>query len=278
VDCDPRFLNSNFLSKRIAIPTEAPLTHLFYVASTSLNGNSELQGLEASLHFADLHSARTILVSTNPLSSQERQLLETRVHTHNLKYRTRHGALRCANPYGPRMNSSDAAGLLSFLTQALRGEAISQGSEFSALNRSLCYVSDAVEGILRYARDRRLVEVQTICGDRLYGASEILSVCADLLDSKLSFESLQTRQGFRSAMLPAHKAARELLSWELRVDLRTGMAKVLHWMRSEMSTSFNRSRKLATVSAGAVAAPGAHRDSLTGSRIVSLLAAKAVHN
>src|SRR3954447_24523762 len=69
-------------------------------------------------------------------------------------YRTSEGLntaiLRIFNTYGPRMRPADGRAIPTFLRQALAGEPLTVAGDGSQ-TRSVCYVSDTVEGILRLA-------------------------------------------------------------------------------------------------------------------------------
>ena len=62
--------------------------------------------------------------------------------------------VRIFNTYGPRMRVEDGRAIPAFMSQALRGEDLTVFGDGSQ-TRSLCYVSDLVEGIIRLmASDR----------------------------------------------------------------------------------------------------------------------------
>src|SRR5271169_6400938 len=59
--------------------------------------------------------------------------------------------VRIFNTYGPRMRPDDGRAIPTFIRQALEGEPITVSGDGSQ-TRSVCYVSDLVEGILRLLR------------------------------------------------------------------------------------------------------------------------------
>ena len=69
-----------------------------------------------------------------------------------MAYHRAHGMptriVRIFNTYGPRMRVEDGRAIPAFLSQALRGEDVTVFGDGSQ-TRSLCYVSDLVEGIFR---------------------------------------------------------------------------------------------------------------------------------
>jgi len=69
-----------------------------------------------------------------------------------MAYHRAHGVktriVRIFNTYGPRMRVEDGRAIPAFLSQALRGEDVTVFGDGSQ-TRSLCYVSDLVDGIHR---------------------------------------------------------------------------------------------------------------------------------
>ena len=64
--------------------------------------------------------------------------------------RRRHAIVRIFNTYGPRMRANDGRAIPTFIRQALRDEPITVAGDGSQ-TRSVCYVDDLVEGIVRLA-------------------------------------------------------------------------------------------------------------------------------
>ena len=64
------------------------------------------------------------------------------------RYGLRTRILRIFNTYGPRMRPDDGRAIPNFINQALRGEDITIYGDGSQ-TRSLCYVADQVEGVMR---------------------------------------------------------------------------------------------------------------------------------
>ncbi|MFE3788242.1 UDP-glucuronic acid decarboxylase family protein [Streptomyces goshikiensis] len=69
-----------------------------------------------------------------------------------MAYRRTHGVrttiVRLFNTYGPRLRSDDGRAVPAFITQALAGRALTVTGDGSQ-TRSLCYVDDTVDGIVR---------------------------------------------------------------------------------------------------------------------------------
>src|SRR5208282_1883307 len=70
-------------------------------------------------------------------------------------YRKNHGMdtkiVRIFNTYGPRMRPNDGRAIPTFICQALRGEPITVSGD-GHQTRSVCYVTDLIDGILKLLR------------------------------------------------------------------------------------------------------------------------------
>jgi dTDP-glucose 4,6-dehydratase len=69
-----------------------------------------------------------------------------------MAYRRSHGVdtaiVRIFNTFGPRMRPNDGRAIPTFIRQALAGEPLTVAGD-GAQTRSVCYVDDLIEGLLR---------------------------------------------------------------------------------------------------------------------------------
>jgi dTDP-glucose 4,6-dehydratase len=153
-----------------------------------------------------------------------------------MAYHRAHGVatriVRIFNTYGERMRLEDGRAIPAFFTQALRGEDVTVFGDGSQ-TRSLCYVSDLVDGIFRLMSSdvsdpvnignpqeltiRQLAEkVIALTGSR----SRIVSRPLPVDDPKI-------RQ-------PDITRARTLLGWEPRVTLDEGLPRTLAYFKTKL--------------------------------------------
>jgi len=153
-----------------------------------------------------------------------------------MAYHRAHGVdtriVRIFNSYGERMRLEDGRAIPAFFTQALRGEDVTVFGDGSQ-TRSLCYVSDLVDGIFRLMSSdvsdpvnignpheltiRQLAEkVIALTGSR----SRIVSRPLPVDDPKI-------RQ-------PDITRARTLLGWEPRVTLDEGLPRTLAYFKTKL--------------------------------------------
>jgi dTDP-glucose 4,6-dehydratase len=137
--------------------------------------------------------------------------------------------VRIFNTYGPRMRLRDGRVLPAFMSQALRGEALTVFGDGSQ-TRSFCYVDDLVEGIWRMLRTDEDQPVNlgnpremTI----LQFAEAVLAATG--AHSRIEFKSLPVDDP--KIRQPDITRARALLGWEPKIGLEEGLARTLAYFR-----------------------------------------------
>jgi len=131
------------------------------------------------------------------------------------------------NTYGPQMRPDDGRMIPNFITQALAGAPLTVYGDGSQ-TRSVQYVDDLIEGIVRLARsdERRPVNI----GNPVeYSVREVAGLILELSGSasELRFEPLP--QDDPKQRCPDITRARESLGWEPKVPAREGLQKTIEW-------------------------------------------------
>jgi dTDP-glucose 4,6-dehydratase len=153
-----------------------------------------------------------------------------------MAYHRAHGMetriVRIFNTYGPRMRVQDGRAIPAFLSQALRGEDVTVFGDGSQ-TRSLCYVSDLVDGIFRLMMSatpdpvnignpheltiRALAErIVALTGSR-----------SKIVERPLPVDDPRVRQ-------PDITRARTILGWEPKVPLEEGLPRTLDYFRRKL--------------------------------------------
>jgi dTDP-glucose 4,6-dehydratase len=137
--------------------------------------------------------------------------------------------VRIFNTYGPRMQINDGRVVPNFMRQALRGEDLTIYGDGSQ-TRSFCYVSDEIDGIVRLAKSSEHEPVNignptefTI----LECAQRVLAVTGS--KSALRYEALPVDDPKQRR--PDISKARQLLGWEPKVDLESGLRMSVGYFR-----------------------------------------------
>jgi nucleoside-diphosphate-sugar epimerase len=143
--------------------------------------------------------------------------------------------VRIFNTYGPQMATADMRMVSNFIHQALRGDAITLFGD-GTQTRSLCYVDDTIEGIVRLmnyphtkgeivnigSQDEHTVrEYAQIIKKLTHSSSEI--ICAESLpDTDPKVRRADTTK------------AKKLLQWQPQIHLEAGLQKMIDWVRSTL--------------------------------------------
>ena len=141
--------------------------------------------------------------------------------------------VRIFNTYGPRMQINDGRVIPNFMRQAMRGEGLTIYGDGSQ-TRSFCYVSDEVEGILRLSRSDEHTPVNIGNPNEftiLECAQEVLAVTGS--KSRLSHEPLP--QDDPKQRRPDISKAKQLLGWEPKINLKTGLKMSLDYFREAVA-------------------------------------------
>jgi len=137
--------------------------------------------------------------------------------------------VRIFNTYGPRMRLRDGRVLPAFMSQALRGEALTVFGDGSQ-TRSFCYVDDLVDGIWRLLGSSETQPVN-IGNPRemtiLQFAKAVLAAVG--AQSEIEFQPLP--EDDPKIRQPDITRARTLLGWEPRIGLEEGLQRTLAYFR-----------------------------------------------
>jgi dTDP-glucose 4,6-dehydratase len=141
--------------------------------------------------------------------------------------------VRIFNTYGPRMQLNDGRVVPNFMKQALRGEPLAVYGT-GRQTRSFCYVSDEIDGFIRLAKSDENLPVNIGNPDEftiLECAKHVLRVTGS--KSKITYEPLP--QDDPKQRCPDITKARQLLEWEPKINLETGLQMSLDYFRKAIA-------------------------------------------
>jgi dTDP-glucose 4,6-dehydratase len=137
---------------------------------------------------------------------------------------------RIFNSYGPRMRPGDGRAVPTFIACALRGDPLPVHGDGSQ-TRSLCYVDDLIDGVLRLMESAETLPVN-IGNPHELTVLELANLIVELTgsQSKIAFHPLP--QDDPKVRCPDITRARELLGWQPRIPLRDGLQRTIEWFRA----------------------------------------------
>jgi len=142
-------------------------------------------------------------------------------------HETNTGIIRIFNTYGPRMRTDDGRAIPAFVAQALRGQSVTVAGDGSQ-TRSLCYVDDLVDGVLRMLRTD-LPGPVNIGSPREMTIIELARLVVELSGANAPITFVPRPVDDPMVRCPDITLARSWLGWEPRVDLRDGLAVTIAW-------------------------------------------------
>lgn len=157
-----------------------------------------------------------------------------------MRHRSLNAAIvRIFNTYGPRMRPDDGRVIPEFCMQALQGGKIPVCGD-GRQTRSLCYVTDLVEGIIRLYESSERTAVNLGNPDErsvLEMAELIREMGAELNGARAEIVHIPARPDDPRRRCPNIDRARQLLGWQPRIPLRQGLANTLDYFNQRIGSS-----------------------------------------
>ena len=153
-------------------------------------------------------------------------------------YRTYYGVdtaiVRIFNTFGPRMRPNDGRAIPTFIRQALAGEPLTVAGD-GTQTRSICYVDDLVEGILRLVNSYHTGPIN-IGNPREMSVLEIARLVLEVTGSRSDVSFVPRPQDDPLVRQPDITLARDVLGWEPAVPVADGLARTVAWFRQQGMT------------------------------------------
>ncbi len=216
-------------------------------------------GTHNTLGVARAHNARYILASTSEIYGdpqvhpqredywghvdpiglrsmydESKRFAEALTMAYHRYHNINSGIVRIFNTYGPRMRLDDGRVIPNFIQQALRGERLTIYGEGNQ-TRSFCYVDDLIDGIekLIYSDEKMpvnignpdeftIIELANLINEILQNSSENIYQVG-----KVAGDDPMRRQ-------PDITRAREILGWEPKFDLKSGLLKTIPFFKDKL--------------------------------------------
>ena len=137
--------------------------------------------------------------------------------------------VRIFNTYGPRMQLNDGRVVPNFMKQALRGEDLTVYGDGNQ-TRSFCYVSDEIDGFMRLSKSDKHLPVN-IGNPNEFTILECAKLVLNVAGSKSKICYQPLPQDDPKQRRPDITKARQLLGWEPKIDLTTGLRMSLDYFR-----------------------------------------------
>lgn len=141
--------------------------------------------------------------------------------------------VRIFNTYGERMRIEDGRAIPAFATQTLRNEPITVFGE-GKQTRSVCYVSDLIEGIYRLLMSDYNEPVNIGNPDEVTMLELAKEIKAMVPESKSEIVFKPLPQDDPQVRQPDITLAKSLLGWEPKVDRKIGLERTIRYFREAL--------------------------------------------
>ena len=138
--------------------------------------------------------------------------------------------VRIFNTHGPRMRPNDGRAIPAFTSQALTGQPITVAGDGSQ-TRSIIYVDDLIEGILRLLRSD-LAGPVNIGNPQEVSVLQLAETIRRLTGSDSEIVYIERPVDDPSVRQPDIALAKRELGWEPLVDLEAGLERTIDYFRS----------------------------------------------
>jgi dTDP-glucose 4,6-dehydratase len=150
-----------------------------------------------------------------------------------LAYNREHGLdtriVRIFNTYGPRMRPNDGRAVPAFFKAALENRALPVFGDGSQ-TRSLCYVDDEVEGILRLLLSDE-TEPVNVGNPEEVTILELAEAIQDIVGNHPGIDFQPLPKDDPTVRRPDTTKAEEVLGWKAQISLRQGLERTLPWFK-----------------------------------------------
>lgn len=148
---------------------------------------------------------------------------------HHRMFGTKIKVIRIFNTYGEMMDANDGRVVSNFITQALAGKDLTIYGDGSQ-TRSICYVADLVEGIIRMMRSPEdFLGPVNLGNPEEYSVKDLAEKIKQLTksESKLVYRELPSDDPTQRR--PDISLAKSKLDWQPRIDSTTGLQKTIKY-------------------------------------------------
>ncbi|MGE0526854.1 MAG: NAD-dependent epimerase/dehydratase family protein [Bdellovibrionales bacterium] len=140
------------------------------------------------------------------------------------------GIVRIFNTYGPRMRPDDGRIIPEFMGRGLQGESIRVCGD-GLQTRSFCFVSDLVEGIVRFY-ESSVQDVINLGNPDERSVLEVAQLIREMTGDRSPIHHVPAREDDPRRRCPVIDKAERLLDWRPQVDLTEGLERTLKYFRT----------------------------------------------
>ena len=195
----------------------------FIMASTSEIYGDPLEHPQTEAYWGNVNS-----IGLRSCYDEAKRFSESLSFAYHRERSTNIGIVRIFNTYGPRLDPTDGRVVSNFIMAALHNQPLNIYGDGSQ-TRSLCYVSDLVDGILRMA-DSKISGPINLGNPNEMTVLQLAQRIIDLTRSQSTINFQSSLPDDPQQRNPDITLAKSKLDWFPHTDLDTGLQSTIHWM------------------------------------------------
>lgn len=202
----------------------------FLMASTSEAYGDPLVHPQTEDYWGNVNS-----VGPRACYDESKRLGETLTMEYYRQYQLDARIVRIFNTYGPNSQINDGRMIPNFITQSLRNEPLTIYGDGS-FTRSICYVSDLVEGLLRAMfKPNTAGEVFNLGNTDEHTVLEYAQTIIRLCEAMSTIEYAPGRIDDPERRRPDITKAIQVLGWQPTVGIESGLRRTIEWFSQHIS-------------------------------------------
>jgi dTDP-glucose 4,6-dehydratase len=196
----------------------------FFLASTSEVYGDPLVNPQPETYWGNVNP-----IGPRGVYDEAKRFAEALTLAYNREHRLDTRIVRIFNTYGPRMRPDDGRAVPAFFKAALENRPLPVFGDGSQ-TRSLCYVDDEVEGILRLLLSTE-TEPVNIGNPEEVTMVELAETVQDVVGNHPGIEYHPRPTDDPMVRRPDTTKAEKLLGWKAQIPLRQGLERTLPWFK-----------------------------------------------
>jgi nucleoside-diphosphate-sugar epimerase len=199
----------------------------FVFSSTSEIYGDPLEHPQKETYFGNVNS-----VGLRSCYDEGKRFAEALMMAYQRRFKSNIRIARIFNTYGPNMQKEDGRVVSNLVNQAINNQPLTiygNGKQ----TRSLCYVSDMVEGLYLLATTKNISgEIINIGNPNEKTILEIADIIKKLTGSKSEIVFKEIGADDPKRRCPDVSKAKKLLNWEPKVGLEDGLLKTINYFQN----------------------------------------------
>ncbi|MHC4661883.1 MAG: UDP-glucuronic acid decarboxylase family protein [Planctomycetota bacterium] len=200
----------------------------FLLASTSEVYGDPLEHPQPETYWGNVNP-----IGVRGVYDEAKRFAEAMTMAYNRYHEVDTRIVRIFNTYGPRMRLNDGRAIPAFMSQALRDEPLTVFGD-GLQTRSLCYVDDLIDGILKLLLESDYAEPVNIGNPDELSMKQLAEEIIGITGSKSGIVFKPLPKDDPKVRQPDISMAREKLGWEPKVLRSEGLRKTMEYFKTKL--------------------------------------------